>query len=67
MANAAGGSPSLGLPNGAGVDEEDVAVFVHPGLVGVSEDEDVAVGEGGDALERAGRFVFEQILVDLAW
>jgi hypothetical protein len=33
----------------------------------VAEDEHVAVGERGDALEGARGFVFEQVLVDLAW
>jgi hypothetical protein len=34
--------------------------------MGVAEGEHVAVGAGGDAFERAGRLVLEQVLVDLA-
>jgi hypothetical protein len=56
----------FGLADSAAVDEEDAAVLVYPRLVRVSEDEDVAVGGGGDPLERARGLVLEQVLVHLA-
>jgi hypothetical protein len=42
----------LGLADRAAVDEEHPAVLVDPRLVGVAEHEYVAVGAGGDPLER---------------
>ena len=64
---AGAGVAVLGLADGAAVNEQDAAVLVHPGLVRVPEDEDVAVGERGDALEGARRLVLEQVLVHLPW
>jgi hypothetical protein len=39
--------------------------YSYPRLVGVTEDEDVAVGKDGDPLKSAPRLVLEQVFVDL--
>jgi hypothetical protein len=56
----------LGLAHRTAVDEQDAALLADPWLMGVPEDQHVAVSAGRDALERPGWLGFEQVFVDLA-